>query len=147
MLIWILIVVASVVILALTSIMIIMSKYKKELHAQEWYEDFQYEFKGVECGHEKNIKLADTNWKFAFTLKKEKRFTVNAGPIANTIHQVHYRFFCDECGKKRWFEQTNSVRDHKGLFTLRLKYLAIGFVTLMLLFVGSMSIIFGVIVD
>lgn len=147
MLMWILLVVACFVILALTAVTIIMSKYKKELHVQHWYEDFQYEYKGVDCGHEKNIKLANTNWKFAFTLKKEKSVTVKAGPLANTVHQVHYRFFCEECGKKRWFEQTNSVRNHKGLFTLRIKYLAIGFVTFMLLFVGSMSIIFGVIVD
>lgn len=141
------IVIGIVVSLTITLVAVIMNKYKKELHAKDWYEEYQYEFKGVDCGHDKHIKLADTNWKFAFTLKKEKNLTIKAGSFSKTVHQIHYRFFCEECRKKRWFEQTNSVRDHKGLFSLRMKYLAIGFVSLLTFFALSMNIIFRFILE
>lgn len=131
-----------VIIFTLTVISVISGKYKKELKRQDWYETFQYEFKSIGCPHEKQFKLKDITWKFAFTLKKEKSRTVNIGPISNTVHQVHYRFYCEECRKKYWFEQIGSVRDHKGLFYLRLKYLAIGGGSIMLIFIISMNVIF-----
>ena len=137
--------IAIAVLLVITAVLVIMKKYKKELIAQNWYDEFQYEFQSVDCPHALHFKLAETDWKFAFTPKKEKNFTVRAGPFAKTTHQVHYRFYCKECERKCWFEQTNSVQDHKGLFTLRLKYLAIGFATIMLLFIISMNIIFRII--
>lgn len=130
-----------VVVLLFISVLIITRKYKKELTSQEWYHEFQYEYQSVDCPHKKQIKLADTDWKFAFTMKKEKTFTVNAGPFSKSVHRVHYRFYCEECGKKCWFEQTNSVMDHKGLFRLRLKYLALGAGTIMLIFIVSMNLL------
>lgn len=126
------------VVVLVTLIIIIHRKYKKELITQEWYEDFQFEYESIECPHDKIIKLKDTNWKFAFRTKKEKRFTVTVGGFSNMVHEIAYRFYCEECGKKRWFKQTNSIRHHKGLFGLRLKYLILGGAIVMLtLFISA----------
>lgn len=122
----------SVVVIMLTLITIILRKYKNELTSKDWYNEYQYEYQSVDCPHEKIIKLKDTDWRFAFTMKKEKYLKVNVAGYSTTIHQYRYRFNCEECGRRRWFKQTNSVLDHKGLLTLRLKYLAIVGVTIML---------------
>ncbi|GKV56526.1 hypothetical protein NCCP2222_24730 [Sporosarcina sp. NCCP-2222] len=139
-----LIVIGILVVLLVTMIVFISKRYQKELRSADWYDEFQYEFESVDCPHKKAIKLSDTNWKFHFTMKKELRTTVNAGPASATVHKTRYHFYCDECGKKRWFRQTNSVRDHKGLFQLRLKYLLIMGASIMLFFMASMGLIFNV---
>lgn len=146
MLVSILIVIGIVLFIVITGIVLLMKKYKKELTSKDWYETFQYEFRSADCRHEKQIKLTEIDWKFAFTMKKEKSVTVAAGPFSKTTHRVHYRLFCEECGEKRWFEQTNSVLDHKDLFRLRIKYLAVGAGVIMLAFIITMTVIFKFIV-
>ena len=111
------------VIFIITIPIIALRRYKKELKSQDWYDEFQYEFQSTQCPHEKHIKLAETNWKFYFTMKKEIKITADVGVASASVHRTRYRFYCEECGKKRWFKMTRSVRDHKGLFHLRLKYL------------------------
>lgn len=141
-----LIAVGILVVLFVTMIIFITKRYQKELRSADWYDEFQYEFESVDCPHKKAIKLSDTNWKFHFTMQKEQSATVKAGPASVTVHKTRYRFYCDECGKKRWFRQTNSVRDHKGLFQLRLKYLLTLGASIMLFFIVSMGLIFNVFV-
>lgn len=139
-------VIGVMLIIVITAIVLLNKRYKKELRSQDWYEEFQYEFRSADCSHDKQIKLTEIDWKFAFTMKREKNIKVEAGPFSKTIHQVHYRLFCNECGEKRWFEQTNSVLDHKELFRLRLKFLAMGAGVIMLAFILTMTIIFNFIV-
>ncbi|QTD43219.1 hypothetical protein [Sporosarcina sp. Te-1] len=139
------IVIGLLIILFIVMIIFFSKRYQKELRSKDWYNEFQYEFQSVDCPHKKAIKLSDTNWKFHFTMKKEVKVTVNAGPASASVHRTRYRFYCEECGKKRWFRQTNSVRDHKGLFYLRLKYLLIIGGSIMLFFMTSMGLIFQLI--
>lgn len=130
--------IVSFVVILTILIVIISRKYQRELVRQDWYDDFQFEYESIDCPHEKTIKLKDTDWKFAFRTKKEKSFTVNIGGFSKTSYTFCFRLYCEACEQKRWFKQTNSIRHHKGLFGLRLKYLAIGGGTIMLtIFLGA----------
>ena len=135
------IMIAFVMILLLTTVIASVKRYRKELLSQEWYDDFYYKFQSTECPHAKRIKLSETNWTFLFSLKRERSKTVQKGLVSTKTRQVHFRFYCEECGKQRWFEQNNSATETKGLYSLRLKYLFLAGVSIMLILILTNNII------
>lgn len=129
------IMIAFVMILLITTVIVSFKRYRTELLSQDWYEDFYYKFQSTECPHVKRIKLSETNWTFLFSLKRERSKTVQKGLVSTKTRQVHFRFYCEECGKQRWFEQSNSTMEMKGLYSLRLKYLLLAGISIMLILI------------
>lgn len=129
------IMIAFVIILLITTVIVSVKRYQTELLSQDWYDDFYYKFQSTECPHEKRIKLSETDWTFLFSLKRERSKTVQKGLVSTKIRQVHFRFYCEECGKQRWFEQSNSTLETKGLYSLRLKYLLLAGISIMLILI------------
>ncbi|MGG0668716.1 hypothetical protein [Sporosarcina koreensis] len=127
-----------VIVLIATTVIVTFRRYKNELLSQDWYDELYYKFQSSECPHEKRIKFSETDWKFHFSLKRERTVTVQKGMVSKQIRQYHFRFFCEECGKQRWFEQSNPKTEINNLYSLRLKYLFLaGASILLILFITS----------
>ncbi len=129
-----------VMILLVTTVIVSVKRYRKELLSQDWYDDFYYKFQSIECPHDKRIKFSETDWTFHFTLKRERSKTVQKGLVSTKTRQVHFRFHCEECGKQRWFEQSNSTMETKGLYHLRIKYLLLAGLSIMLILIFTNKI-------
>lgn len=124
----------------------VSKKYKEALKKQDWYDDFYYEFESVGCPHTKRVKFSDTKWTFHFNPRKEVTTSKRKGLITVSTTKVSYRLFCEECHKKRWFRETNSMKDRLNLNVMRLKYFLIFGAALFPLLAISLNVFFGFII-
>lgn len=97
--------------------------YNRALKSADWYEEIAYKFQSNDCPHEKIIKVADAGWRINFTLKREKSKRIEVAGFGLRKFKEERRFYCEECGQRRWFHLTNGAELSSTLTKLRLKYL------------------------
>ena len=129
----IILIITAIIISLIYVLYLIRKLYRNELKRKGYFDDFYYEYESVECPHTKRIKFSDTNWKTHFTAKKEKSITVQRGLTKVKVKRTLHRLFCDECGKKRWFKEANSMQEAISLTVIRVKYMLLLLIALVVL--------------
>lgn len=135
-------VISCAVVAIITSAVVIVKQYNKTLRSKDWYDDLYLEFSPVECEHSKRIKFSDVDWKFNFTLRKEKTpFPKRKGIALVQRADIQRKLFCEECNKKRWFREANSPKEIMNMTFLRLTYMFIFLMALVVIAGSSMTVL------
>lgn len=97
--------------------------FMKALKNADWYTDLTYQFKSEDCPHQKEVKLAHSDWRMLFSLKRIKSNNGHSNESDRRRFCTERRLTCEECGEKRWFYVSNHKEFASTVTSLRLEYL------------------------
>lgn len=94
----------------------------RALKNADWYDNFSYQFRSDDCSHEKQIMLANSNWRTDFTLRRLKRNEEDSNKSLLHRYRVERKLNCEKCITKHWFYIDNRKEFNATVMNLRLEY-------------------------